>query len=641
MSAQAGVCHFDGSAVEPISWEKLKSEVAVFGPDGAGEYTSDSAAIVHRAFHTTPESRNQHQPLVTSHGHVITLDGHLDNREDLVDSLPGPLNSKSADVTIVEAALQRWGSDCFRRFVGDWAISLWRPEEHALLLAVDYMSVCHIFYSVTNNCVRWCTDLTPLVVLSGQRFEIDDEYVAGYFANDPLSYLTPYRQIRQVPPGHFVVIRNAQAKVLRYWTFSPQSRIQYKQDTEYEDHFRQLFRQSVRRRLRSDSSVLAELSGGLDSSCIVCVADDILAREEALTPRLDTLSFFDKSEPKGDDWLFFPKIEEKRGRAGIHIDATNFNRPALSFRNPCFSAMPQLVGVAKDLSSARANLLRNGGYRVILSGLGGDEFMGGIPDPTAHLGDLMVQFRLISLYRQLIAWSLVKRRPWIQLFGRALLNFLPASVGKYCFKEGVVEPWINKDFARHFRISARQLGVAEHFGLFLPTRRSYASGVLQMAQKLAKLRISGQALEEVRYPFLDQNLIEFVLSIPASQLLRPGHRRSLMRRSLVGIVPQEILDRRTKQFGARTPIVDLENHWDEIRAAFDSPMTSRFGYVDGDCFLKKLQGARGGKEIHITRMLKTISLEFFLRDLAERGLIVERSNTTEMPAPQLVLRADR
>src|SRR5260370_25975610 len=180
------------------------------------------------------------------------------------------------------------------------------------------MGIRHIFYYLKNDRIWWSTDLSPLVLLSGDKFHIDDNYISGYFAHDPDAHLTPYREIREVPPGQCVRIRNGSASVERYRGFSPNSRIRYKTDAEYEDHFRRLFRQAVARRLRSDSPILAELSGGLDSSSIVCVADDILAKEGALTPRLDTLSYFDKTEHNGDDWIYFQKIEQKRGRVGSH-----------------------------------------------------------------------------------------------------------------------------------------------------------------------------------------------------------------------------------------------------------------------------------------------------------------------------------
>ena len=192
----------------------------------------------------------------------------------------------------------------------------------------------------------------------------------------------------------------------------------------------------------------------------------------------------------------------------------------------------------------------------------------GSPILARILADLIVQFKFVSLAKQLTAWSLVKRRPWIQLLWQSAIDVLPPSLGQYLVKEAKVEPWIRKDFAKRTRLAIRQLDVDEHFGLWLPTRRSYIGGVLLMANKLAKYTPPVSALEEARYPYLDQNLIEFILSIPANQLLRPGERRSLMRRSLAGIVPQEILSRRTKQVGARTPVLVLEKHRDELQNVY-------------------------------------------------------------------------
>ena len=127
--------------------------------------------------------------------------------------------------------------------------------------------------------------------------------------------------------------------------------------------------------------------------------------------------------------------------------------------------------------------------------------------------------------------------------------------------------------------------------------------------------------QEIRYPYLDQNLIEFVLSIPPTQSLRPGDRRSLMRRAMVGIVPPEILSRRTKQIGYRTPAINLERNAERLEAIFESPVTSQLGYIDRDAFLDTLRAARMGREFHIVRVLKTISLELWLQDLAARGLL--------------------
>jgi asparagine synthase (glutamine-hydrolysing) len=632
MSVQAGIWNLDGRPVDRRLLADFSDSLKEQGPDGETCHVDTCMALLYRPFHTTAESRREKQPHFSRRGFILTWDGRLDNRQDLICYLHSDLEADPTDVEIVTAAFDRWESGCFQRIIGDWAVSVWRPDRRELFFAVDYMAIRHIFYYLKKDRIFWATDLTPLVLLSGDKFRIDDNFVAGYFAHDPDPHLTPYREIREVPPGQFVRVNDGKAIVERYWRFSPKSRIRYTTDAEYEDHFRHLFRQSVRRRLRSDSSVLAELSGGLDSSSIVCMADDIIAKEGAQTPRLDTLSYYDTTEPNGDDWTYLQKVEEKRGRSGTHIDASSLGGSPASLECSTFQPLPGDLGFGRELEAERAAVVQRGAYRVVLSGVGGDEFLGGVPDPREQLADLIMQFRLVALAQQLIAWSLVKRRPWIQLFFQASGEFLPTALRQYLAKGAKVEPWIERKFAKRNRIGIRMLDVGENFGFWLPTRRSYISGVLFMAQKMAKWESSKLACEEVRYPYLDRNLVEFILSIPASQLLRPGERRSLMRRSLVGCVPLEILSRRTKQVSARTPTVALGKNIEQLTTVFNSPVSSSMGYINQNQFQQQLRAVRGGKEVNLVRLLKTIALEFWLRDLISRSLLID------MPrAPQQIL----
>ena len=621
MSVQAGVWNFDGSAADRKLIEEFNAALQQQGPDGESLYCEGPAALIYRPFHTTCESRREEQPYVSRRGFVVTWDGRLDNREDLLAEVSGDLDRGATDVSVVASAFDRWETDSFRRIVGDWALTIWRPEEKELIFASDFMGVRHIFYHLRPDQVRWSSDIAPLVLLAGIRFHVDDEFVAGYLAHNPDGHSTPYREIREVPPGQFVCVRRGNISMERFWRFSPHTRIRYKTDRDYEEHFRHVYRQAVRRRLRSDSPVLAELSGGLDSSSIVCMADDILAHEGAEAPRLDTLSYYDKTEPKGDDWIYFQKIESKRGRAGIHIDNSKMAKSpvALEFREFC--PFPGALGGSDELYDERPNAVRKSGCRVVLSGLGGDEFMGGVPDPRALLGDLIVQGRVFRLASQLSTWSLIKRRPWMHLLWSAAVTASPATLAQHLVPEGKVEIWYQADFARRTRLKYRQTAASETLGFWLPTRRSLIGGVQAMAYNLAKMSAATPVLEQPTYPYLDQNVIQFVLATPADQWLRPGERRSLMRRALAGIVPAEVLARRSKQFAARTPAVMLDQHWGEIQAVYCASISSRLGYVDDAELLKIVSNVRAGKTTPLVRVLWTISLEFWLRDLAQRGLL--------------------
>jgi asparagine synthase (glutamine-hydrolysing) len=142
-----------------------------------------------------------------------------------------------------------------------------------------------------------------------------------------------------------------------------------------------------------------------------------------------------------------------------------------------------------------------------------------------------------------------------------------------------------------------------------------------MRRQLAYFSPDSWVYEERRYPFLDQDLMEFLLAVPASQLLRPGERRSLMRRALARIVPDEILWRPTKGSASRSIIVGLGEGWPDLQQAFDSARSARFGYIDPVRFASSLRRARGGDGSQLVDLIKTVYLELWLRTLTERKVI--------------------
>src|SRR5205807_3704140 len=211
------------------------------------------------------------------------------------------------------------------KLIGDWALSIWNPINRSLVLAKDPIGTRRLYYSMDKDHIAWSTILDPLVLFAGKTFAICEEYIAGWFSyRFPAAHLTPYVAIHSVPPSSSVLLRPGKHTVSKYWDFDPGKKIRYHTDAEYEEHFRTVFAKAVQRRLRSDRPVLAELSGGMDSSSIVCMADTIIACGGAETPRLDTISWYDDSSDQiAPDWnerLYFTRVEEKRGMTGYHIN---------------------------------------------------------------------------------------------------------------------------------------------------------------------------------------------------------------------------------------------------------------------------------------------------------------------------------
>src|SRR6267378_840721 len=428
MSVQFGSSNFDGRPVDREYLAKAEGMLAPYGPDGGGAYIKDSVGILFRAFHTTKESRSETQPHITPSGAVLTWDGRLDNRDELGRSLRDVLTINSTDVSIVAAAYEEWGTKSFAKLIGDWALSVWNARDRSLTLAKDPIGTRHLYYSIGQDQVSWSTILDPLVLLAGKSFEPEEEYIAGCLSFFPATHLTPYVGIHSVSPCTSVLIRAGKHTVSKYWDFDPEEKIRYRTDAEFEEHFRVVFGESVRRRLRSDSPILAELSGGMDSSSIVCMADTIIARGAAETPRLDTVSYYDESEPNWNERPYFTKIEEKRGRVGTHIDVGLQQTFKLKSTRRCFEAAPGSRRQPNEASRQFAECLVSGGYRVVLSGTGGDEVTGGVPTPDPELQNLLARAQFALLCQRLKVWALNKRTPWFRLLFHAAKDFFPPSV---------------------------------------------------------------------------------------------------------------------------------------------------------------------------------------------------------------------
>ena len=351
MSVHGGILEFDGKTPDEDLLTKLRAACARYAPDEAITYMQPAAAVFYRPFHTTKESRMERQPFVSPHGHVLVWDGRLDNRDELLSLFSEDVSTEGTDVGIFAAAYDRWNAGCFRKVLGDWAVAVWDPRTRTLDLAVDYMGIRHVYYALQNGHLLWCTHLEPIVVSLGTSLTLNEEYIAGYLASFPDPQHTPFSEIKAVSPGTFVRFQNGSDSVRTYWNFESVQPTRYRTDTEYEAHFLHVFRAAVDRCLRSDSPVLAELSGGLDSSSIVCMADDIITSGQCESRGLHTVSYFSHRDPEGDDPIFLNLMEERRGKPGYHIHLDELGA-YFSLENCPLAASPQWIG---DRKSTRLN----------------------------------------------------------------------------------------------------------------------------------------------------------------------------------------------------------------------------------------------------------------------------------------------
>ncbi|MBS1851397.1 MAG: hypothetical protein JST79_10825 [Acidobacteria bacterium] len=608
--------------------EKARSFLAPYGPDGGGCYFDQDVAISYHAFHTTSESSRQKQPYRSPTGCIVVWDGRLDNRKDLITLLAPSVSVQSSDVEIVAAAYEKWGIYAFAKLLGDWALCLWKPRNLSLILARDFMGTRHLYYSFYRHLLVWSTVLDPLLFLAPHSLKIEEEYLAGWLALFPPDHLTPYKGIYAVPCASFVQFNGSEPTIKKYWDFNSTKTIRYSNDHAYEEHFLTLFTESVRRRLRANGPILAELSGGMDSSSIVCVADTITGPQGRAG--IETVSFYDDGEPNWNEKPFFELIEQRRGRAGLHIDVGLSETPLVPEPEYKFTAMPGDDLLTDGAASRLSAHMQQYGFRIVLSGIGGDETLGGVPTAVPELADLLTRCRLIQLTHRLKSWALHQRKPWTFLLTEVVREFIPLVPGKLPSYK-MPPRWLDHNFlARHafaFQGYERRLRVFGPRPSFQDNLRTLDG----LRRQLGCLSLRQAPPCETRYPYLDRCLLEFLYAIPREQLLRPGQRRSLMRRSLAGIVPREILDRRRKAFVSRNPLKIISREWHPFEDRARQLVTSVLRIVDPEELIRELGKAQQGQEINVAPLLRLVMLERWLQSALLRNLLSHVRSFTREP----------
>jgi asparagine synthase (glutamine-hydrolysing) len=618
MSVQYGNWAFDQRPGAGTDLAPVRRYLAPYGPDGETVFHSGETDIFFCRLGDVQQAAGEEQPLPLGKGNVLLWDGRLDNRNDLIFELSGDVSRSASDVAIVAAAYNRWGLGCLAKLVGDWALSVWHPEQRQLVLARDFMGTRPLFYSIDRDRVQWCTIVDPLVLFARRSFPLDREYLAGWFGLFPASHLTPYVGIHSVPPACYVLVREDCVRVRKFWGFLPEKTVVYQSDAEYEEHFRNLFEQAVQRRLRSDFPVLAELSGGMDSSSIVCMADRIMAGYGSCTPRLDTVSYYSLEEPNWNELPYVSKVEQQRGKRGSHIEVHSNDAFRFDSEPDCFMATPGSLHTSGQAGQAFGEVLRANGNRVLLSGVGGDEVLGGAPSPAPLLADLLTRGQLKSLSKELLAWAFALRRPVFSLVWETLAMFLVAENAT----RSVFPPaWLCPNFSNRNASAVRGYPRRTRFFAPRPSFQESLGTVEALRRQLCSQPLSADPAYHRTYPYLDRDLLEYLFAIPQDQLMRPRQRRSLMRRALSGIVPYELLNRKRKAFVIRGPLAALSARHAELVSMTQEMISSSVGIVNSSALAAVLSEARGRGLASVTSVFRVFAIERWFRNAAHWGVL--------------------
>ena len=651
MSGLAVVFHRDQRPVPAGTVRDMLDAAPYRGPDGTAVRCLGPLVLGHAAFAVTPQDLGQPQPLASPRtGCVLIADARLDNRADLLARLPDRPPPAASDAELILRAYDAWGLEAPARLLGDFAFVVWDPRQQQLVCARDTSGQRSLFYRVDAHTFAAASEIhqlfqDPSVPIAPNEDRIRESLVPFNMRRNEadLAPATFYAGVQAVPAGHLLVVTATCEHTWRYWELRPPPELRYRADEEYAEHYLALLRQVVGARLRTAHRLGALLSGGLDSSSIVCTAQDLIKTGRATTPGLTTFS------------LVYPGLECDEQdyigdvRSMYDLDARSIPFPSAGgWLQPTPGGFMEAPNMGLRASrDAVCSAAAHAGVRAMLTGDVADSCVGGSPlvfDSLLRHGQLAAYLRLLRVYRRTSGDPLRTI-----LVEHTLAPLLPLPLQK-----AIDAMYLRRRFARHatrlvpfwLADDLRAELAQRHFGLALraererrfsnPTRH-WEHGLLYPPEAW---RHPAPWPVEFWRPFADRRLHEFLLAIPPEQkfAVQPdtdefyAASKQLARRALRGIVPERIRSRRTKtHFGAEFGEA-LRRQWPEYVATFGPGArteVARRGYVQPRRLWERLERLRaGGDGNDALYLVHIIALETWLRTFR-----LERAQQTRVAAP--------
>ena len=526
----------DGGAADAAALQRLSGALAHRAADDVSIWSDGAIGLVARLWHTTPESRQTRQPYHTSaSGLSVVLDGRIDNRDDLQAALRGhaDLAAAAADVELVAAAYERWGADCAAHLVGDFVFAVWDARAQRLCCSRDVMGLRPLFFRADARRLAWASEPHALLRFDGTTPSANERMVGEYLTFIIDKTETLLDGVNRLAPAHTLVADRGGVRTWQYWDVDPDREIRYADDRDYVEHLRALLADAVRAQTRSAAPVGVMLSGGLDSSTVLAMAQPLRPAGHPVT------AYSIAADGPQDETAYF---REAAALAGARSVVT---RADLLAPLPLVEEVTRYLDLPDYPNAAAARPLheqaRADGVRVMLTGLGADEWLQG---SLHHYADQLRRGQLVALARGIRQDARSDAFPgWRRAARMALWPLLSHGAQqrvRRMLRRPAFPRWVGAAFGQRIGLGPRLSRPVPDPGF--PTAAQYdlyregMSGSGAHAAEMMDRQCSAIGIE-TRHPYYDRRILEFAMAIPDSVRWRDGQPKHVLRQVAAPIIP--------------------------------------------------------------------------------------------------------
>jgi asparagine synthase (glutamine-hydrolysing) len=564
--------------------------VCLLNPAGAG--LPDSAL---RAYEALPRSRQlpfQWQsieavsvllageradatPLVVRDGvHLAIGMARLDNRAELEQWSPAD-GRRLTDLELMLRVVAHHGPTYVPRFLGDFAFVAWNLVTRTGLAACDAFAVKRLYYAEMGGLVAFAS--------RGEALALQDWYDVQYLAElvaacTPSPGLSVYAEVKSLPAGTLATLEHGKVTVRRYWSafdFALEAPWRISGD-DAGVACRQLLAESVRSRLGNNDDTWAQLSGGMDSSSVVSVAQWLAASGTIARGLTGTISYVDTQGTGADERAYSGAVANHWGLRNVTIVDTPIwydHEQELPWLDE-----PSASSIFYPRDRRLCEVVRGAGGRVLLTGVGGDNLFTG---NMFFFADWLVRGKILAALREMASRAAKGRVSfWELAYRNGILPLLPKTIQRRLVRdEGQTPPWISHTIAGRYGLHARESVLMRYAGsLGRKYGGAVATGVAEIGGAVSYEVI--QEVLDVRHPYLYRPLVEFALRLPPELCARPNARKWALREAMRGLVPEVVRTRVGKAGPYGRFAWSLSAQRELLSPLLDAPILADLGVVD-------------------------------------------------------------
>lgn len=567
---------------EPLSKADVFGYLARLKRDGAAMHS-----IVEGPFAAVALERSgQHRRTLARWGGLIGAgDVRLDNRAE-VAALGRVSEHDHSDLELVLAALDRAGEGCLPQLLGDFAFVCWDARAQKLLAVRDAFGVKPLFRRAAPGLQLFSSEIEPL----RQEDAYDLDYIADYLIGENVGIdATIWRGVTAVGAGSVVRQRGTVQSSERYWRVEEHVPAEHGDEAGNSARFRELLEEAVRLRVDDPDRTWAHLSGGLDSSSIVALSNARGAGGVA-----NTVTVVD-SLGDGDERVYSDAVVQKYQLRNEQV------RDYWAWQDdgeaPPETDQPSPLYPFFARDRRVWNVVRSGGGRVLLSGMGADHYLYGSLD---YITDLAVRGRIRDALSEVTMWSVATRQSFWRVGRRYLVDPFVSRAAN------AVQPpaWLVDAGRSTYERAAVRRATGGRFA------QRISATVNRLPAWIERWPYGAEI--EMRYPFLYRPLVEHSLRLPARQRVRPNERKWILRHAMRDVLPEQVRTRTTKGGIDARILWSLHREKSRLDALLRDPLLAQLGCIDASALRNAVDDARRGVRVNTVQLFTALSLETWL-----------------------------